>query len=116
MALSTMHLWNNVRPYYRFLNRSLFNEKNFLQRLPSLLGVPVKIWGSGYVEINDRKNMELLRRLDVRACRGFLTLERLKKLQYAKIAKNVAIGDPELLASRIIDTSSTAIYAPANVA
>ena len=80
-------------------------KKKFLQRLPSLLRIPVKIWGSGYVEINDRKNMELLRRLDVRACRGFLTLERLKKLRYAKIAKNVAIGDPGLLASRIIDTS-----------
>jgi len=84
------------------------SKKGFRRRLSGLLRPPVKVWGSGYVEIHGRKDMKLLRRLDVRACRGFLTLERLKTLRCAKIAKNVAIGDPGLLASHLIDTSRVA--------
>lgn len=74
-------------------------------RLPWLLLPPVKVWGGGYFVLKGRENVKLFRRLDVRACRGVHTLERLKQERAAKIAENVVLADPGLLASRFIDTS-----------
>lgn len=47
-----------------------------------------------------------MRRLDVRAVRGYNSLERLKGYAGVKIAKDIAVADPGLLLSRIFDVSS----------
>ncbi|MCM1129009.1 MAG: polysaccharide pyruvyl transferase family protein [Alistipes senegalensis] len=44
-----------------------------------------------------------MRRLDVRAVRGYYSLEKLKQFNNITIAKNVAIGDPGLLSKYLID-------------
>lgn len=48
--------------------------------------------------------MYAIRRLDVRAVRGYLTLEKLKKYKNISISENVVIGDPGLLSKFIFDT------------
>jgi len=87
----------------RFFSKRLWLTRRLLGLM--LLKPRVLVWGGGYVEINNRKDMRLFRRLDVRACRGFLTLERLRQCRHAKIAENIVCADPGLLASRFIDTS-----------
>jgi len=85
-----------------------FSQRPFLQRiLWSLTSSPVLIWGAGfgYAEKEDSLSRGLMRRFDVRACRGFLTLERLKKIRGVKISNDVVVADPGLLAGRLIDTS-----------
>jgi len=82
-----------VKPHkvFKFLKYRLFYPR-------------ILVWGSGFIEPAAGKNM-LSRRLDVRACRGLLTLERLEKMCGAKVAENVVIADPGILASRLFDTS-----------
>lgn len=48
-------------------------------------------------------NFHLFRRLDVRAVRGYYSLEKLKQFNNVTIAKNVAIGDPGLLSKYLIN-------------
>ncbi len=66
---------------------------------------PLIIYGSGFVREETEKEY-LLRKVEVKAVRGFLSLERLKKMKYAQIDKNVAIGDPGLLVSKIFDVTN----------
>jgi len=83
-----------------------FSQRPFLWRmLWSLLSPPVLMWGTGFMRAEGSLVGELMRRFDVRACRGFLTLERLKKMRGVKIAKDIVVADPGLLAGRLIDTS-----------
>lgn len=83
------------------MTRSAFIYRAFWLLLP-----PVKVWGGGYVEfVERRRNVKLFRRLDVRACRGVHTLERLRQERAAKIADNVVLADSGLLVSRLIDAA-----------
>lgn len=60
----------------------------------------VDVWGSGFIKDPESSDERLMRRLNVRAVRGKITLERLRRLTgYA--LDDVAIGDPGLLASRL---------------
>jgi len=68
----------------------------------------VYVWGAGFIEAPDLSEKKLLRRLDVRACRGFHTLDILKRTPGARISDNIVVGDPGLLAGRLINTSGTA--------
>ena len=80
-------------------------RKNLLVRIFFLLFPPVLVWGAGFISIDEKQDRNLFRRLNVYACRGFLTLERLKKMRWVNIEKNVAVADPGLLAGLFIDTS-----------
>lgn len=82
-------------------------KKNLLARMPFLLFPAVSVWGAGFIERPDLVQQKLLRRLDVYACRGYLTLESLKSSHCAGVAKNVVIADPGILAGRLTDTAGT---------
>ena len=69
------------------------------------LSAPVLVWGTGFIYQNDR-NRALFRRLDVRAVRGYKTLERLKSYSGVRVAENAAVGDPGLLVSKIFDVGT----------
>ncbi len=75
----------------------------FKNKINRILRKPLIVYGTGFIEDSTDKNA--LRSLDVRAVRGKNSLEKLSKLKYVKISKNVAIGDPGLLASLLIDSS-----------
>ena len=64
----------------------------------------VLVWGTGFIKEESERQF-FFRRLDVRAVRGYYTLERLKKSNAALLANEVAVADPGLLASLLIDTS-----------
>ncbi len=72
---------------------------------------PVIVYGSGFIKENRRKGLSVceedffLRFLDVRAVRGYISLNRLKQSKQVKIAENVALGDPGLLISKMFDVS-----------
>jgi len=61
------------------------------------------VWGTGFMFCPKYDNEQLLRRMDVRAVRGYLTLERLRKIT-GNLLENVVVADPGLLASRLFDT------------
>ena len=60
----------------------------------------VNVWGSGFIRSPEEPCERLMRRLNVHAVRGRLTLERLRGLTGCAL-DDVAIGDPGLLASRL---------------
>lgn len=64
---------------------------------------PLIVYGTGFIEDTLYKNC--LRKLDVRAIRGRLSLEKLQKLKHVKIADDVVLADPGLLASLLVDIS-----------
>ena len=65
---------------------------------------PLIVYGTGFIE--DSKTADFfIRPLDVRAVRGYISLERLKKSKQVSIYKNVAVGDPALLIPKIFDVS-----------
>lgn len=79
----------------------LLNEKNNKQKSKK----SIIVYGSGFIE-PPKKDDFFIRPLDVRAVRGYLSLERLKKSKQAYISKNVAVGDPALLIPKIFDVSN----------
>lgn len=60
----------------------------------------VDVWGSGFIKSPETSDERLMRRLDVHAVRGRITLERLRRLT-GQTLDDVAVGDPGLLASRL---------------
>ncbi len=64
----------------------------------------MKVWGSGFIKPPISLPEKLWRPLDVYALRGQVSLERLRRITGEKL-ENVALGDPGLLASRLIDAS-----------
>lgn len=60
----------------------------------------VDVWGSGFIKDPESSDERLMRRLNIRAVRGKITLERLRRLTGAGL-NEVAVGDPGLLASRL---------------
>ena len=60
----------------------------------------VAVWGSGFIKEPTKIDEKLMRRLDIHAVRGELTLNRLRRLT-GKALSDVAIGDPGLLASKL---------------
>ena len=88
------------------LLQTLFREKklSITRKLSIKTKKPLIVYGSGFIE-DAPTSFHLLRRLDVRAVRGYNSLEKLKQYKNVKIADNVAIGDPGLLSKYIVDTS-----------
>jgi hypothetical protein len=64
----------------------------------------IKVWGTGFIRPPSTFPEKLRRPLDVYAVRGRATLERLRNITGEKF-ENVALGDPGLLASRLIDAA-----------
>jgi len=89
----------------RFFAASFHKKIRWVLRPFTLALPPAIIWGAGYIEIWGRDKMTLYRKLDVRACRGYLTLARLRREKHAIIADDVVCADPGLLAGKLIDTS-----------
>ena len=85
-----------------------YTEKYRYTHLAYLLSPRVTVWGAGFIEKPDLTRKKLLRRLDVRACRGSFTLASLKGSRFARVAENVVLADPGILAGRMIDVSGTA--------
>ena len=75
-----------------------------IQKLQNIFKRPLKIWGSGFVAAPSSNHTKLKRKLDIRAVRGTLSLGCLQ--QYVqKDLSDVVLGDPGLLASRLLDAS-----------
>lgn len=67
---------------------------------------PVKIWGSGFIKKRKYKLPEIFfRRSEVHAVRGFISRDRLQCILKTDLT-NIPVGDPGLLASRLIETRS----------
>jgi len=98
-------LWCNAVFIGSLLDRFMARKTSRFRRALLLLHPHVFVWGAGYLSPPSKKEKVLFRRLDVRACRGVLTLNRLKNEASAKIADDVVLADPGLLASHFIDTS-----------
>lgn len=81
------------------------NKSEYLKRFRYKFYKPVIVWSTGFIK-EEKPNEILLRRLDVRAVRGYKTLNRLKDLTGVKIANNIAIGDGGLLISHFFNTSN----------
>lgn len=62
------------------------------------------VWGTGFIEEQQYENQKLKRRVDIRAVRGYNTLERLRRIT-GKPLESVVVADPGLLAGRLIDAS-----------
>lgn len=75
------------------------------KRVRKIFGHEIIIYGSGFIEKDEGRD-HFIRKLDVRAVRGQLTLNRLKETNVVKISPNVILGDPGLLASKFVDTSN----------
>lgn len=88
------------------LLQTLFTEKklSLTRKISIKTKKPIIVYGSGFIE-DTPKSFYPLRKLDIRAVRGFYSLEKLKQYKNIKIADNVAIGDPGLLSKYIVDTS-----------
>ena len=67
----------------------------------------VDVWGSGFIKAPESSDERLMRRLNVRAVRGKITLERLRRLTGVDL-NEVAVGDPGLLASSLHPAKSPA--------
>ncbi len=84
---------------------SLFtNSMSLRKRIKKLFNKPVIIWGSGFIKPEQNQKYISIRKMDVRAVRGKLTLERIQK--YIKTKQDIVLGDPGLLCSMLIDTSN----------
>ncbi len=90
------------------LQMFLVPKSKIFKIIKGILKPPVTVYGTGFIsQSNEDDNKVFCRKLDVRAVRGYNTLERLKQYKNVKIAENVAIGDLGLLAPYIyIDVSS----------
>lgn len=83
------------------LGQLLTNKFGLGRRLRKIFMGPVKIWGSGFSRPDPTGCAVMMRKLDVRAVRGRISLERLQ--QYTgKSLENVVLGDPGLLAARLL--------------
>ena len=67
----------------------------------------VDVWGSGFIKDPESSDERLMRRLNIRAVRGRVTLERLRGLTGLDL-DDVAVGDPGLLASKLHPAKSPA--------
>ena len=63
---------------------------------------PLIVYGTGFIKAPD-ENIYLKRNLDVRAVRGYNTLTRLNGAHGVKIAKDVVVADPGLLAKVLLN-------------
>lgn len=111
----------NVDLFSKYTNKTVINtdkNKADIVAIGSLLHVllnkknknlknkkPLIVYGTGFIEKN-RLNDFFIRPLDVRAVRGFRTLDRLRKCENVAISTNVAVGDPALLIPKIFDVSN----------
>lgn len=62
---------------------------------------PVLVWGSGFIQPEGSGQYRAIRKLDVRAVRGRLSLERVRR--YLRLEHEIAVGDPGLLCARLVD-------------
>lgn len=81
----------------------LFSKSNhFIKRF---FRPAITVWGTGFIQEQTQKNYYPIRKMKIYAVRGYLTYERLKKYGLVKPGDNIAIGDPGLLVSKLINTS-----------
>ena len=85
------------------LESFVINPHNWAAVFDKYLIPHMFVWGTGFIGSQKYDNERLSRCIDVRAVRGHLTLERLKKIT-SKPLENVVVADPGLLASRLFDT------------
>jgi hypothetical protein len=61
----------------------------------------VVVWGGGFIQPEGPGKYRAIRKLDVRAVRGRLSLKRVRR--YLHLENEIAVGDPGLLCSRLVD-------------
>lgn len=71
------------------------------RRLYRRIAPPVLVWGGGFIQPEREGWTDPRRRLDVRAVRGKLSRERIRK--YLGIDKEIALGDPGLLCAGLLE-------------
>ncbi len=64
----------------------------------------IRVWGTGFIEQSPKSYKTLLRRLHIYAVRGKITMSSLYNYKNVKF-KHRVLGDPGLLANRLIDVS-----------
>lgn len=64
----------------------------------------ISVWGTGFINQSPSSYKTLLRKVRVYAVRGKITLNRLKEYRNVKF-KHRVLGDPGLLANRLIDVN-----------
>ncbi len=88
------------------LLQTLFQEKklSLIKRFRLHSKKALIVLGSGFIS-DMPVNSYVLRRLNVKAVRGYHSLNKLKQFSNVHIASDVAIGDPGLLSKYIVDVS-----------
>jgi hypothetical protein len=76
----------------------------FRNLISKYLRCAVKVWGTGFIQPEPNASLRLIRKMDVCAVRGKLSLERMRQYTGNDL-KETVIGDPGLLAGRLIDIS-----------
>lgn len=77
---------------------------SLMSRILRFIKPKVFIWGTGFIELEKTKLLKPRRKYTVRAVRGKYTQERLGRYLRQDM-KDVVLGDPGLLANRLIDTT-----------
>lgn len=83
-----------------FMDRPL----KFNRKIRKLLKPKVVVWGTGFIKEDAGILTDFKRRLNIRALRGKVSLERVRKY-LGKDLSGVVLGDPGLLANRLIDVN-----------
>lgn len=93
---------SNIVAIGSLLQTLVTNKPHWLNALKK----PIYVWGTGFISPEKAGYTSLIRPVRVCAVRGKLTLERLQKYVKNLEIKNIALGDPGLLASKLIDTTN----------
>lgn len=84
--------------------RTLKGFLSYLREKCRYSSKPIKIWGSGFLQDNgDKAPVFRLRKADVKAVRGKITLDILKRLGLVKGDAGIALGDPGILYPILLD-------------
>ena len=88
------------------LLQELFRKRklSLKRKILLYLSKPIFVWGSGFIE-NIPSNYHAKVRLDVRAVRGYKSLDKLRQLKIVKKTDYVVVGDPGLLVRYFVDIS-----------
>lgn len=91
------------------LLQTLFREKrlSFIKKIQLKYQKPMIVYGAGFIE-NTPEYYHPIRKLDIKAVRGYCTLDKLKEFNNKNIiiSQHTAIGDPGLLSRYLVDISN----------
>ncbi len=75
----------------------------FKHKIRKIMRPQVLVWGTGFIKEDTGAETDFKRKMNIKALRGKTSLERAKKY-LGKDLPDIVLGDPGLLANRLIDT------------